>query len=162
MNPPSALLKAVFKLIEAVAGKSLVELIRQTIPFADSLLNKIAESGPVQAIASPLQEPISKVSGAIDNVTSGVTGIVDDAEQKAMSAFGSGEKLISGFIGGGKGGSSKGGNKAGGGKGGGGDFFGTLKSGIHTRLVSLGEANLKTKGKAMLNKGLQKGKDIAK
>ncbi len=161
MNPPSALLKAVFKLIEAVAGKSLVELIRQTIPFADSLLNKIAESGPVQAIASPLQEPISKVSGAIDNVTSGVTGIVDDAEQKAMSAFGSGEKLISGFIGGGKGGSSKGGNKAGGGKGGG-DFFGTLKSGIHTRLVSLGEANLKTKGKAMLNKGLQKGKDIAK
>ena len=166
MNPPSALLKAVFKLIEAVAGKSLVELIRQTIPFADKLLNSIAESGPVQAIASPLQEPISKVSGAIDDVTSGVTGIVDDAEQKAMSAFGSGEKLISGFIGGGKGGSSKGGSKAGGkgggGKGGGGDFFGTLKSGIHTRLVSLGEANLKTKGKALLDKGLQKGKDLAK
>ncbi len=162
MNPPSALLKAVFKLIEAVAGKSLVELIRQTIPFADKLLNSIAESGPVQAIASPLQEPISKVSGAIDDVTSGVTGIVDDAEQKAMSAFGSGEKLITGFIGGGSKGGSKGGGKAGGGKGGGGDFFGTLKSGIHTRLVSLGEANLKTKGKALLNKGVQKGKDLAK
>lgn len=162
MNPPSALLKAVFKLIEAVAGKSLVELIRQTIPFADKLLNSIAESGPVQAIASPLQEPISKVSGAVDDVTSGVTGIVDDAEQKAMSAFGSGEKLISGFIGGGKGGSSKGGNKAGGGKGGGGDFFGTLKSGIHTRLVSLGEANLKTKGKALVKAGVDKGKDLAK
>ena len=165
-NPPSALLKALFKLIEAVAGKSLVELIRQTIPFADALLNKISESKPVQDIASPLQGPISKIGGAIDDVTSGVTGIVDGAEQSTMTAFDSGEKLISGFIGGGKGGSSKGGSAKGGnnsgGKGGGGDFFGTLKSGIHTRLVSLGEENLKTKGKELVDKGVQKGKDIAK
>ena len=155
MNPPSALLKAIFKLIEAVAGKSLVELIRQTIPFADALLNKVSESGPVQAIASPLKAPISKVSGAIDQVTSGVTGVVDDAEQKATSAFGSGEKLISGFIGG------KGGSKGGGGKGGGGgDFFGTLKSGIHTRLMRFGEANLLKKGTSLAKKGLQKGKEL--
>ncbi len=59
------------------------------------------------------------------------------------------EKLISGFIGG------KGGSK------GGGDFFGTLKSAIHTRLMRFGEANLLKKGTSLAKKGLQKGKDLA-
>lgn len=152
-NPPSALLKALFKMIEAVAGKSLVELIRQTIPFADKLLNKISESGPVQAIASPLKGPIGKLSGAIESVTTKITGMIDDAEQKTTSSLGSGDKLISSFAGG------KGGK---GGGNGGGDFFGTLKSGIHTRLMTYGERNLLSKGKDLLKAGVNKGKDLAK
>ncbi|EPR11638.1 hypothetical protein [Ruminiclostridium papyrosolvens] len=56
-HPLSALIKAVFKGIEAIAGKSIVELVRQYIPFADRLFDKIAGSGPEQSLMKPLQGP---------------------------------------------------------------------------------------------------------
>ena len=59
-HPPSALIKAVFKGIEAILGKSIVELVRQYIPVADKLFDKIAVSGPVQSLIKPLQGPIIK------------------------------------------------------------------------------------------------------
>lgn len=79
-NPPSALIKAVFKGIEAVAGQSLVKLIRQHIPFADKLINQIADSSPVQGLLQPLQEPVEKVGGMIDEATEGAASLVDAAE----------------------------------------------------------------------------------
>ena len=93
-NPPSALLKAVFKGIEAIAGKSLVELIRQYIPFADKLFDKIAASGPVQSIMKPLEGPVNSVGGMIEQVTDQAAGVVDNAEQSAMSSRGNGSKLL--------------------------------------------------------------------
>ena len=182
-HPPSALIKALFKGIEAISGKSIVELIRQYIPYADKILDKIAGSGPVQGIMKPLQGPVSTVGGMIDQVTDEVTNMVDSAEKTTLSSVGSGAKLMSAMgLGGagGPGGSGKGGNTAagskgagqaqgaggktqGGGKGdskggdkGGGDFFGTIKSGIHDNLMSLGLVNLKKLGTQILAAGASK------
>ncbi len=176
-HPPSALIKALFKGIEAIAGKSIVELIRQYIPYADKIFDKIAGSGPVQGIMKPLEGPVNKVGGMIDQVTDEVTNMVDSAEKTTLSSIGSGAKLMSAMgLGeaGGPGGSSKGGNTAaggkdpgkaqGGGKGdskggsknGGGDFFGTIKSGIHDNLMSLGLVNLKKLGTQILAAGASK------
>ncbi len=69
----------------------------------------------------PLAQPVKSVGGMIDQVTEGATGIVEDAEQKTVSAFGSGDKLLKGLTGG-KG--SKGESKK---EEGGGDFLGTVK-----------------------------------
>ncbi|WP_238655247.1 HNH/ENDO VII family nuclease [Paenibacillus piscarius] len=158
-NPPSALIKAVFKGIEAVAGQSLVDLIRQHIPFADKLINKIAASSPVQGLLQPLQGPVDKVGGLIDEATEGATGLVDEAQSQANQVFGNGTKLLanlSGVSGGGSKDSSgknssgkkeepKAGGKAGAAKkGSSGDFVSTVKSGVHTRLLAFGKQLLKS------------------
>ncbi|MEF2967774.1 hypothetical protein V3851_18245 [Paenibacillus sp. M1] len=170
-HPPSALIKAVFKGIEAVAGKSIVELVRQYIPFADKLFDKIAASGPVQGLMKPLEQPVQQVGGMIDQVTDGATGMVDDAEQKTGSFLGSGSKLLTELSGGSPAGPGQEGAKAQGpgqgGKGGakesaegeGGDFLGTVKSGIHVRLLSIGKQLLQS-GKKLVLAGADKAKDF--
>jgi hypothetical protein len=160
-HPPSALVKAVFKGIEAVAGKSIVELVRQYIPFADKIFDKIAESQPVQTLMKPLEGPVKAVGGAIDQVTTGATGMVKDAEGKTLSVFGSGAKILSGLAGvQGSAAGKDGGKKAGpGGNAGGGDFFGTIKGGIHTHLMNFGQKLLQ-KGKSLVVAGIGKVKGL--
>lgn len=158
-NPPSALIKAVFKGIEAVAGQSLVDLIRQHIPFADKLINKIAASSPVQGLLQPLQGPVDKVGGLIDEATEGATGLVDEAQSQTNQVFGNGTKLLANLSGitGGAGKDSPGKNSSGkkeepkaSGKAGAaknettGDFLGTVKGGVHTRLLAFGKKLLKS------------------
>ena len=157
-HPPSALIKAVFKGIEAIAGKSIVELVRQYIPFADKLFDKIAGSGPVQSLMKPLQGPINNVNGMIDEVTDGATGMVNNAEKSATSTLGSGAKLVT-AMGIGKSGGSKANSKGdtkgeskGGGPKGGGDFLGILLSGIHTKLYAIGLRNIAKLGKNLASK----------
>ena len=166
-HPPSALIKAVFKGIEAIAGKSIVELIRQYIPYADKILDKIAGSGPVQGIMKPLEGPVKTVGGMIDQVTDQTTGMVDSAEKTTLSSMGSGAKLMTAMGIGGQGkdvskagsketgqaqGDSKGGSKSEGG----GDIFGTVRSGIHNNLMTLGLINLKKLGMQILAAGAAK------
>lgn len=157
-HPPSALIKAAFKAVEAVAGKSIVELVRQHIPFADKLINKIAESGPVQGILNPLQRPVKQVGSMIDEVSERAVGMVDESEQKAVGVFGSGAKLLKGLAGTTgekKVASPEGGKKAEGG----GNFLGGIKSGIHTRLVAFGQKLLQ-KGKALAKGAVDKVKGV--
>ena len=172
-NPPSALLKAVFKGIEAIAGKSLVELIRQYIPFADKLFDKIAASGPVQSIMKPLEGPVNSVGGMIEQVTDQATGVVDNAEQSAMSSMGNGSKLLSGFAGSsgsqsgqagtaGTAGDGKGQEKKGGQSQGGGDFLSLLKSGVHTRLMTFGLMNIRKLGAKVIAAGAAKVTGVIK
>ncbi len=173
-NPPSALLKAVFKGIEAIAGKSLVELIRLYIPFADKLFDKIAASGPVQSIMKPLEGPVNSVGGMIEQVTDQAAGVVDNAEQSAMSSMGNGSKLLSGFAGSsgsqsgqaGTAGESKGQEKKGGQEGGksqgGGDFLSLLKSGVHTRLMTFGLMNIRKLGAKVIAAGAAKVTGVIK
>ncbi|MFM9327212.1 NucA/NucB deoxyribonuclease domain-containing protein [Paenibacillus mesotrionivorans] len=164
-HPPSALIKAVFKGIEAAAGSSIVELVRKHIPFADKLINKVAESSPVQSLMKPLEQPVNKVGGLIDQVTEEASGLVDDAEKQTGSVLGNGTQLLAGLAGvgaaSGKDGAGKS-NKAGAGSGGkkgdakgGGDFVGTVKGGIHTRLITFGK-NLLKSGKELALKGAEK------
>ena len=168
-HPPSALIKAVFKGIEAIAGKSIVELIRQYIPYADKILDKIAGSGPVQGIMKPLEGPVKTVGGMIDQVTDQATNMVDTSEKTTLSSMGNGAKLMTAMgIGGNAGGKeseqaqgggkgdSKGGSKGGSKDGGGEDFFGTIKSGIHNNLMTLGLINLKKLGMQILAAGAAK------
>ena len=181
-HPPSALIKALFKGIEAIAGKSIVELIRQHIPYADKIFDSIANSEPVQAIMKPLEGPVNKVGGMIDQVTDEVTNMVDTAEKTTLSKIGNGAKLMQAMGIGGQGSagaSGKGGNTAEGGKGaggqaqggskeggkggkqgGGGEFFETIKSGVHNNLMTLGLANLKKLGTQVLQAGAAKIKTI--
>lgn len=148
-HPPSALIKAVFKGIEAASGQSMVELIRKHIPFADNLINKIAGSSPVRSLMKPLEQPVQKVSGMIDEATTGATSLVDEAESHTGTLFGSGTKLLAGLAGksGGEGagnGTKKDKSKAENTSGGGSDFLGSIKGGIHTRLLAIGKKLLKS------------------
>ena len=164
-HPPSALIKAVFKGIEAIAGKSIVELVRQYIPFADKLFDKIAGSGPVQSLMKPLQGPINNVNGMIDEATTGATGMVNNAEQSATSTLSSGAKLVT-AMGIGKSGGSKATSKddakgeSKGGPKGGGDFLSILLSGIHTKLYAIGLRNIAKLGKKLVSKVGDKAKGI--
>ncbi|MDF2522179.1 MAG: hypothetical protein K0R84_2807, partial [Clostridia bacterium] len=133
-------------------------LVRQYIPFADKLINKIAESSPVQALMKPLEQPVKSVGGMIDQVSEKAVGMVEDSEQKAATTLGSGAKLLTGIAGvtiGAKAAS----NKAEGKKGEGGDFLGSIKGGIHTRLLAFGQKLLQS-GKALLMKGVDKVKGL--
>jgi hypothetical protein len=164
-HPPSALIKAVFKGIEAAAGSSIVDLVRKHIPFADKMINKVAESAPVQSLMKPLEQPVNKVGGLIDQVTEEAAGLVDDAEKQTGSVLGNGTQLLAGLAGVGAAGakdaagkSNKAGAGSGGKKGetkGGGDFVGTVKGGIHTRLIAFGK-NLLKSGKELVIKGAEK------
>lgn len=130
-----------------------MELVRQYIPFADKLINKIAESGPVQGLMKPLEQPVKAVGGMIDQVTGKAVDMVEDSEQMAVSTLGNGTKILTGLAGatiGAKAASSSGGKKEEGG-----DFLGTIKGGIHTRLLAFGQKLLQS-GKALLMKGVDK------
>lgn len=151
-HPPSALIKAAFKAVEAVADKPIIDLIRQHIPFADKLINKIAESGPVQGLLKPLQKPVNQLGGVIDKVSGGAVKIVDQSQQTAMGMFGSGSKLLK-DMGGSK---SASGEKSKGGP----DFIGSVKSGIHSRLMRYGEMNLLKSGKKLAKGAVNKAKGM--
>ena len=142
--------------------------------LAGKILDKIAGSGPVQGIMKPLEGPVKTVGGMIDQVTDQATNMVDTSEKTTISRMGNGAKLMTAMgIGGKGGGQSKDGGNAGGkesgqaqggGKGdskggskdGGGDFFGTIKSGIHNNLMTLGMMNLKKLGTQILAAGAAK------
>lgn len=155
-HPPSALIKAAFKVIESASGKSIIELVRQHIPFADKLINKIAESGPVAGLLKPLEGPVNRVGGMIDEVSGKAASMVDESEQKSVTLFGSGAKVLKEFAGntlGNKSAPSSGGSKKSGG------ILGVVKSGIHTRLLALGQMLLQ-KGKSILQTSVNKIKGL--
>ena len=128
----------------------------------------------MQGIMKPLEGPVKTVGGMIDQVTDQATNMVDTSEKTTISRMGNGAKLMTAMgIGGKGGGQSKDGGNAGGkesgqaqggGKGdskggskdGGGDFFGTIKSGIHNNLMTLGMMNLKKLGTQILAAGAAK------
>ncbi|OPX45585.1 hypothetical protein CLHUN_09640 [Ruminiclostridium hungatei] len=125
----------------------------------------------------PLEGPVNSVGGMIEQVTDQATGVVDNAEQSAMSSMGNGSKLLSGFAGSsgsqnrdaGKAGESKGQEKNSGKSGqeggksqGGGDFLGLLKSGVHTRLMTFGLMNIKKLGAKVIAAGAAKVTGVIK
>ncbi|WP_242842088.1 deaminase, partial [Ruminiclostridium cellobioparum] len=116
-----------------------------------------------QGIMKPLEGPVKTVGGMIDQVTDQTTGMVDSAEKTTLSSMGSGAKLMTAM---GIGGQSKNESKAGGKETGqaqggskaegGGDIFGTVRSGIHNNLMTLGLINLKKLGMQILAAGAAK------
>ena len=117
------------------------------------------------------------MGGMIEQVTDQAAGVVDNAEQSAMSSMGNGSKLLSGFAGSsgsqsgqagnaGTAGDGKGQEKKGGQEGGksqgGGDFLSLLKSGVHTRLMTFGLMNIRKLGARVIAAGAAKVTGVIK
>ena len=113
------------------------------------------------------------MGGMIEQVTDQATGVVDNAEQSAMSSMGNGSKLLSGFAGSsgsqsgqagtaGTAGDGKGQEKKGGQSQGGGDFLSLLKSGVHTRLMTFGLMNIRKLGAKVIAAGAAKVTGVIK
>ena len=121
------------------------------------------------------------MGGMIEQVTDQAAGVVDNAEQSAMSSMGNGSKLLSGFAGSsgsqsgqagnagtagdGKGqekGADKGSQGSGGKSQGGGDFLSLLKSGVHTRLMTFGLMNIRKLGAKVIAAGAAKVTGVIK
>lgn len=178
-NPPSALVKLAFKAIETGAKKSILELVREHIPFAETLFKKIAESDTVKRVLQPLEGPIAGVTGAIESVTTKATTLIGDTESRILALLGSGADLVKRLIGMSPSPTKAGESPAAAQPGaeaakpaeqpeatgdpstGQGDFLGVVKQGIHARLLASGERNLIQKGKALGKAALEKGKAAA-
>jgi len=85
-NPPSAILKAVFKAVSVAANVNIVELIKAKIPFADALIKKVGEtvSGLIGGLIERPAKEIATVGQGfytelvvplVENVRNGVTGL---------------------------------------------------------------------------------------
>ncbi|OMF98537.1 hypothetical protein [Paenibacillus sp. FSL R7-0337] len=159
--PPAFQLKPTGSIPPDVAGYLNPQLAAQlqVLPFADKLINKIAASSPVQGLLQPLQGPVDKVGGLIGEATQGATGLVDEAQSQTNQVFGNGTKLLANLSGingaagkdnSGKDSSGKKEEPKAGGKAGAaknettGDFLGTVKGGVHTRLLAFGKKLLKS------------------
>jgi len=99
----------------------------------------------------PIEGPVNKVGGMIDQVTDEVTNMVDSAEKTTLSKIGNGAKLMQAMGIGGQGSAGASGR---------GEFFETIKSGVHNNLMTLGLANLKKLGTQVLQAGAAKIKTI--
>lgn len=183
-HPPSALVKVAFRAVEAGAGKSILELVREKIPIADKLINQIAESDTVKTLLKPLEPPIATVSGVTERIAGQAGGLINNVEGQALALVGSGTQMVSKIAGvditqqqtapaaktettspekmegqepieaEAKGTTKPSGN-----------FLDVVKQGVHTRLLMIGERNLVQKGKelgkAALEKGVEAGKGLA-
>lgn len=161
-HPPSALIKSAFKMIQAGTGKSMVELVRQHIPFADELIGKISKSQAVNNLIKPLNPYISAMNNTVEKVAGDAGGLIGEAENKAMSFMGDGVKAVEEMTGinintvEGKSDLSQSSNKAP--KSDPKDFIGVVKGGIHKKLIAMGEGYLIQKAKDFGSAALEKGK----
>ncbi len=175
-HPPSALVKLAFKAIETGAKKSILELVREHIPFADKLIKRIAESDTVKKLFQPLQGPIARVTSAIDNVSSRAVGFITNMENQALGLLNSGAGLVTQLTGitakapqptasGGEAQPAAEGPasaEAAANPKPAGDFLTVVKQGIHSRLLEIGSRNLIAKGKQLGQAALEKGKAAVK
>lgn len=167
-NPPSALIKLAFKAIETGTGKSIIELVRQHIPFADKLINRIAESETMQTLLAPIKPPVDAVAGFVGRIEEETQGVVTGVEGKVNGLLANGTQFMSELTGlnieaapatagqpappAAQPSRQSGGGPAA-------DFFSVIKQGIHSRLIRIGEENLVAKGKELGKAALEKGKE---
>ncbi|MBU0972265.1 MAG: hypothetical protein KKC20_16570, partial [Proteobacteria bacterium] len=84
-NPPSAVLKAAFRAIQATAGTSLIDLVKQHVPMASTMIKKMAESvsGWVGGL---IENPMEKLAQAAKDlfdtrvvpIINSIKGVIDD------------------------------------------------------------------------------------
>jgi hypothetical protein len=173
-HPPSPVLKLAAKIVEALAGDTIIGILRKKIPsVVDEMIKKIAESDIVKKITHPLEGPVESLRGAITNVSTKAQDTITSVEGKATGLLGDGVQMVKELTGidplkpkppenvspddekkaeekkaqpAAKGSAAS-------------DFFGVIKSGIHTRLLAIGEKELlqagKDLGKAAVKKGVE-------
>lgn len=180
-NPPSRLFKLFARVVEKISGKSLVELLREKVKFADDIIKKIAESGPVQKIIAPLKEPVSRITGAIESAAGDVGSVVNNLESRTEAFMSNGVQMVKELTGinpnqpgaevGAKAEETPPAQEKTQGQAEGtpqgqfespGDFLGIIKHGIHSRLMAIGQRNLLARGKALGTAVLEKGKVLGK
>jgi hypothetical protein len=163
-HPPSEGVKQAFAIIQAASGKSIVQLVRDNIPFADEIFKKIAESSTVQGLVEPLKPPVSGIIGAVDNVTKQAGTLISSTESRALGLLGDGAHLVK-ELAGATPGTPEAHTEARVPAASPGDFLAIVKQGLHSRIMAIGERNLMEKGrelgKAALEKGVTTGKALA-
>jgi polyhydroxyalkanoate synthesis regulator phasin len=176
-HPPSALVKVAFKAIETGAKTSIVDLVRQHIPFADTLIQRIADSEAVKTLLQPLAGPVATVSSATERVAGAAGGLIGDVESRVGGLMSDGAQLVRQLSGieidnpAARSGDEPqaaparrapaADNAALTGAG----VLGVVTHGLHTRLLAIGTRNLMQRGrqlgKATLQQGLSAGKALA-
>lgn len=163
-HPPSRVVKIAFKVVEAGAGgKSITQLVRENVPLADKIIEKIAASDTVQGLMEPLKPAAASVGEVVDKVAGEAGAVTDQAETKAMGLLANGQQLVAELVGvspevGGGAGEPGGAGADGQAKAGTEpaaaptDFFGALKYGLHTRLMKFGLASLAEMAKGAASK----------
>jgi phosphoglycolate phosphatase-like HAD superfamily hydrolase len=93
-HPPSEIIAIAFGHIQELAGESLIQLVREKVPFADKIIKYIAESSTVEKILHPLQEPIKGATDAITNVSGQATGMINTVEGRVEAFMGDGVQMV--------------------------------------------------------------------
>ncbi len=155
-HPPSPAIKLLFKVIETYSKESIVQLVRDKVPLASKIIDKIANSDLVkETIVEPLKPAIASVTGAIDSVAARASGVIDNVEHTVEATLGDGAQMIKEFAGlaptqahaeatSGEGEAAKGtprGQASGG-------FLAVFKQGIHDHLLLYGNQFLRQQGKS--------------
>lgn len=168
-HPPSPVLKLAMRIGEALAGDTIIGLLRKKIPsVVDEMIKKIAESDVVKKITQPLQGPVASLTGAITNASNKAQDTITGVEGKVSGLLGDGVQMVKEITGidpekpkpaeseaaseenkqaarpAVKASSPN-------------DFFGVIKQGIHTRLLARGEQFLLQAGKDLGKAALKKG-----
>jgi len=142
-HPPSALLETAFQVAqEFVEGGNLVAAIRKKVPKADEFIKKIADSEALQTIFAPLRPPLGAASRLVTALADKALGIVGDVEARAIGIVSSGEQLLRELVGAPQPATSTAAARTEGEAPE--DFLGTVKQGIHTRLMTIGKEALKS------------------
>ncbi|MBS1663830.1 MAG: hypothetical protein JST68_22485 [Bacteroidetes bacterium] len=162
-HPPSRLFKLLGKLVTAISGKSIVELLREKVSFADDIIKKIADSGPVQKLVTPLHAPINGITSIVDSIAGKAGAFIGSMETRVLSFMNNGEAFLKEMVG------AKD-HPAGTATGSAAatetqptptDAIGTIRAGIHSRLMTIGGRLLIEKGKQLGAAAVEKGKTAA-
>lgn len=154
-NPPSKLFKLLAKLVTSISGKSIVELLREKVSFADDIIKKIAESERVQKLISRLNAPIHGITSIVDSIAGKAGSFIGNMEVRTLAFMGNGEAFIKEMTGvRGRPASSEGPKEEASPT----DTIGAIKSGIHSRLMERGNRLLIEKGKQLGKAAIEKGK----
>jgi hypothetical protein len=159
-HPPSRLFKLLGKLITSLSGKSIVELLREKVSFADDIIKKIADSEPVQKLVSPLKGPVTGITTIVDSIAGKAGDFIGNMETRVLAFMSNGGTFLKEMTGA-KQNPAKTANTNENEKTAEGDTLGNIKTGIHSRLMTIGGRLLLEKGKQLGKAAVEKGKTAA-
>jgi len=150
-HPPSRLFKLLGKLVTSLSGKSIVELLREKVSFADDIIKKIADSGPVQKLISPLRAPVTGITNIVDSIAGKAGDFIGNMETRVLAFMNDGTAFLKELTGAKAAPASTPPETQASGEG---DTLGAIKTGIHSRLMTIGDRLLLEKGKSLGGKAL--------
>ncbi len=160
-NPPSPLFKLLARFAQQITGKPLIQLLREKFKAADKAIDAIAGSATVQKLISPLKAPVTGILATVDSVSVKAGAFIDNMETRVLTFMSNGSEFLKQLMGH-TGAPATAATESKTDDAGEGDFLGSVKSGIHSRLMTIGTQKLAQKGTAIGKAALAKGKEKVK